>query len=175
MAKYGAEATEKAYELYMIQQLPMKDVVRKMKEDYPVFGMSTLSKWREDKTLDWTGRYDKHRKELAAKSDKALVKQITPIATAIQEIREQTYQQIIAILNSGKSPINEKNFGMVLQAFVKLADLETRKTGGGKETPVKDVISVIFMVLEKSPAFGPVFQAHKNEIVDAIYEEIETK
>jgi len=51
--------------------------------------------------------------------------------------------------------------------------MENKMSGGGKSgTPVKEVMTVIFMMLEKNPNIGPVLRQYKQEIEDAIFKEI---
>jgi hypothetical protein len=172
MAKYGAEAQEKAYELMMIRQLPFMDVVRQMREEYPTFAKGTLTKWKNDVRLDWAGRYERHRRAIAEKSDAERVKQIKPVLHTIQDIRESVYNQLVEFLK-GKRVITDKNVGLVLSSFVKLSDLEYKMTGGRRtSTPVNQVVQILIMVLEKNKNVGPVIKAHRNEIIEAVFEEI---
>lgn len=182
MGKHAIEVQERAYELYMVERRPFSQVVQMLRGEFGVFSGGTLTKWSHDPRLDWDGRYAEYRLALEKAADKKRVKEITPIATAIQEIREDTYQQLRIILKLGeadengnvKSPIDAKNIGKVLEAFVKLADLEIRKVGDGRrnQVPIIQVVQVIFDVIEKTPGVGPVFAAHRQHITEAIFEEI---
>jgi hypothetical protein len=172
MAKYGPDAQETAYQLMMIQQKPFPEVIKIMRETYPTFSKGTLTKWRNDVMLDWAGRYEKHRSAIAAKTDKELARQVKPILGTIQELREKVFTQLVEYLE-GKNIITDKNVAHVLASFVKLGDLEFKMTGGAQpSTPVSQVVKVLIMVIEKNPNIGPVFRAHKDEIIDAVFEEI---
>lgn len=185
MGRHGVEVQERAYDLYMVQRMPFRQVVQALRAEYGTFSGGTLTKWSHDPALDWDGRYAEYRLALEKKADKLRVKEITPIATAIQEIREDTYQQLRLILKLGevdengntKNPIDSKNLGKVLEAFVKLADLEIKKIGDGRKNQVAviQVITVIFDVIEKTPGLGPVFSAHRQQITEAIFEEIKSE
>ncbi|MBA7529774.1 hypothetical protein ES705_21973 [subsurface metagenome] len=168
--KYGAEAQEKAYQLFKIQQLPFDMVIKKMREEYPTFSKGTLTKWR--KVLAWDDRYGNFCKDLAAINDKELVKKIKPIVYAIESIREEVYDKLIDCLKK-KDIVTEKNFGYVLAAFVRMGELEYKMKGGRQSLPpVKQVVNVILMALEKNPVVGPIIAANKSQIEDAIFEEI---
>ena len=177
MGKYGAEAQEKAYELFMMQRKPFQEVMRQMKAEFPSFSKGTLTKWINDKGLDWSGRYRKYCDALAEKNDAVRVKAITPMITAVQDIREETYKQIMKILEKTNEKeetlVSEKNLANVLKAFAELAQIELRMTGSGSRTPVNQVINVIFMVIENDPNIGPVFKQYKNKLQSAIIAEIE--
>lgn len=185
MGKHPLAVQERAYELYMVQRLPFQRVVQMLRSEFGSFSGGTLTKWSHDERLDWDGRYAEYRLQVAKEADKKRVKEITPIATAIQEIREDTYQQLKTILKLGepdengdvRNPIDSKNLGQVLQAFTRLVDLEMRRVGDGKtpQVGVVQVINVIFQVIEKTPGVGPVFSAHRKEIAEAVFEEIESK
>lgn len=169
MSKYGAEIQEKAYDLFMIQQLSFMDVIRKMH-----ISKGTLTKWKNDPKLDWEGRYSKHCEAIAEKNDAERIKKIKPILYTIQDIREKVYNELITFLEKGDT-ITDKNLGLVLSSFVKMGDLEYRISGGNRAmTPVRQVINVLIMVLEKNPNVGPVIAAHKSEIEEAIFEEIKS-
>jgi len=173
MAKYNAEAQEKAYDLRMIQQLSFLEVWRKMREKYPTFSKGILTKWLNDPNLDWEGRYNEYCRAIVKKNDEERVKQIVPIVTAIEDIRDKVYNKLVTFLGAEKTVITEKNIGLVLSSFVKMGDLEYKIKGGKHSmTPVKQVINVIIMALEKNPNIGPVIKAHRGEIVDAVFEEI---
>jgi len=173
--KFNAEAQEQAYDLMMVQQMPFTTVVKRMREIYGKFAAGTLSKWKNDTALDWEGRYRKYCEELAAKNDKLRVKEITPMISAIQEIRENIFKQLVTVFEEGNKKITTKNLGSVLLAFTKLADLEYRMSGRGKgnQEPIQKVVNMIFMVLENNPNIRPVIQAHKHELVEAITMQIE--
>ena len=172
MAKYDAEAKEKAYELLMIQAVPHQVVVRIMKEDYPTFATNTLTSWRHDPKLNWTGRYQSYCEAIAAKNDKELIRSVKPILSTIQEIREKVYNKLVKFLERD-DVITEKNIGFVLSSFVKMADLEFKIAGGGRSSPpVKEVMMVVFMMLEKHPKIGPEMRMYKHEIEEAVYKEI---
>jgi hypothetical protein len=185
LGKHSVEVQERAYDLYMVQRTPFHRVVQMLRDEFGSFSSGTLTKWSHDADLDWDGRYAEYRLRVAQEADKRRVKDITPIATAIQEIREDTYQQLRIILQLGepdkdgnvKSPIDSKNLGKVLEAFVKLADLEMRRIGDGRrnQVGVVQVITVIFDVIEKTPGVGPVFAAHRQQITEAIFEEIKSE
>jgi hypothetical protein len=182
MGKHPVEVQERAYELHMVQQIPYQKVVKILKEEFGSFAWGTLVKWRHNTDLDWEGRYREYCKNVAAATDKALVKKITPITTCIQEIREDTYQQLKTLLTLGLQDkdgypvpiIDAKNLGQVLQGFTRLVDLEMRRMGDGKtqQAGIVQVINVIFTVIENTPGVGPVFKAHRKQITDAVYEEI---
>ncbi len=182
MGKHGLEVQEKAYEMYMVQRMAFHRVVEALRREYGTFSSGTLTKWSHDPALDWNGRYAEYRLQVAKEADKKRVTEITPIATCIQEIREDTYQQLKAILKLGQTdkdgkpifPIDAKNLGQVLQGFTKLVDLELRKVGDGsaQKFGVAQVINVIFTVIERTEGVGPVFTAHRKEIAEAIFEEI---
>jgi len=173
MAKYKAEAQEKAYDLKMIQQFSFLEVWKRMREEYPTFSKGTLTKWMNDPNLDWEERYNKYCRALATKNDEKRVKQIVPIVTAIEDIRDKVYNNLVTFLGTENVVITEKNIGLVLSSFVKMGDLEYKIKGGSHSTtPVKQVINVLIMVLEKNPNVGPVIKAHKQEIEEAIFEEI---
>ena len=172
MSKCPPEVREKAYDLFMIQQLPYEEAVRKMREEYPTFAKNNLTKWKNDPELNWEGRYKEYCKALAIKSDKERVKKIKPMVYCIEEIRDKLYDQLIAFLEKGDC-LTVKNIGLVLTAFVRLGDLEYKMKGGRHSmTPVQQVINIIIMALEKNPNVGPVIKAHKHEIIDAVFEEI---
>lgn len=177
--KYGPEVQERAYELRMLEGLSTRAATQKMRETWPKFDYRLLRKWEADPVLDWNGRYAEHRRKLAAKSDEARLKAMTPIMEAVQTVREELYQKVIGILRlkDGQNPVNEKNLAQVLRAFNDLCDMELRRIGGGPDMrkPLVEVIEVIFMVIERTPNVGPVFKAHRREIVDAVYEIIEEK
>lgn len=182
MGKHAIEVLERAYELYMVQQTPHHKAVAMLRQEFGTFSSGTLTKWSHDEGLDWAGRYAKYRLALEREADKHRARDITPIATAIQEIREDTYQQLRIILKLGemdengntKNPIDSKNIGKVLEAFVKLADLEMKRVGNGRKNQIAvvQVVMVIFDVIEKTPGVGPVFAAHRQQITDAIFEEM---
>lgn len=171
VARYDAGAREKAYVLYKVQQLPIVTVVEKMQAGgYPTFGASTLCRWAKSGELNWDVRYRKYCEEIAAKNDTELVKQATPIVDALREIREKLYDQLRkAIEKDGM--INEKNIGLVLSSFVKMADLEHKMTGGaGTTSSPQQVVGFIIMVLEKDPVIGPHILTRKAAIEDAVFE-----
>ena len=173
--KYGAEAHEKAYELMMVQHLPFTDVIRKMREQYTTFSKGTLTKWKNSPKMDWEGRYQKYCDKLAEKSDKERLKKIKPIVEAIEEIRDGVYNQLVNALKSESTVITEKNIGLVLTAFARMGELEYKMKGGKRSyTPMKQVIGIIFMALEKNPNVGPIITSYKKEIEEAIFEEIQT-
>lgn len=173
MSKYGAEVQEKAYELYMVQQLSFLDTLKKMREEYPKFSKGTLTKWKNDPVLEWEGRYAKYARELAEKNDIERAKKITPILHTIQDIREQVYLKLIDFLEKS-DVITDKNIGHVLSSFVKMGELEYKMTGGTQSgTPVKQVINVLLMVIEKNPNVGPVFKAYKSEIENSVFKMIQ--
>ena len=172
MAKYDAAAKEKAYELLMIQAVPHQVVVREMKKNYPTFATNTLTSWRHDPKLNWEGRYQNYCQAIAARTDKELVKSIKPVLHTIQDIREKVYNKLVKFLERD-DVITERNIGLVLSSFVKMADLEFKIAGGGKSSPpVKEVMAVVFMILERHSKIGPEMRMYKNEIEDAIYKEI---
>ena len=172
MKKYTEDAKEKAYEFFKIQGLSFLKVIEKMREEYPTFSKGTLTKWKNDPVLDWNGRHRKFCQALTEQKDKELLKQFKPILRTIQDIREKVYDQLIKVLNKG-DVVNEKNIGYVLSSFVKMGELEHKMTGGHQTAPpVKQVINVILMVLERDPHFGPLLKMHKNTIEDAIFKEI---
>ena len=70
MGKYKAEVQEKAYELFMIQQLSFLEVMKRMREAYQTFSKNTLTKWKNDPKLGWEGRYEQYCRALAEKSDR---------------------------------------------------------------------------------------------------------
>ena len=175
MAKYNSEAQEKAYDLKMIQQLSFLEVWRKMREEYPTFSKGILTKWLNDPNLDWECRYNAYCRTIVEKNDKERVKQIVPIVTAIEDIRDKVYNKLVTFLKTENIVITEKNIGLVLSSFVKMGDLEYKIKGGGNSiTPVKQVINVLIMVLEKNPNIGPIIKAHKHEIEEAIFAEIKS-
>ena len=172
MKKYTEEAKEKAYEFFKIQGLSFLKVIEKMREEYPTFSKGTLTKWKNDPELDWNGRHRKFCQALAVKRDEERLKQFKPILRTIQDIREKVYDQLITALGKGEV-VNDKNIVYVLSSFVKMAEMESKLTGGGKTvTPVIEVVMVILTVLERDPHFGPLLKTHKNTIEDAIFEEI---
>jgi len=175
MAKYGHEAKEKAYELWYIQRLPFTKVIARMREEYPTLAYNTLTKWSKDRRLAWDIRYDEYCRTLERQADKKRVKEMVPIVTAIEEIREKVYNQLVSCLEKNADVVTEKNIGLVLASFVRLGELEYRMKGKSSDTPYKKVINVLILALEKNPNIGPLIKAHKNEIVDAIIEEIKTK
>jgi len=173
MSKYKAEVQEKAYELFMIQQLSFTEVMKRMREGYPTFAKNTLTKWKNDSKLGWAGRYDQYCRALAEKSDKERIKKIKPIVEVIEDIRDKIYERLLTALKRDNI-VTEKNIGLVLSAFVRMSDLEYKMKGGRQfQTPAKQVINIILAVLEKNPRVGPAIKASKREIVDAIFEEIE--
>ena len=174
MGKYAYQVTEEAYELLMIQGLKVREVVRRMREKHPTFCWRTLSKWKKDKELDWEGRHREHCKATAKKADADRVKKFTSIISAVKEVREETYLKLVTILKKDAS-ITEKNLGLVMNAFTRLIDLEIKLTGKQQtETPIKQVVYIILMALEKNPTVGPMIVAHKKEIEEAIFEEIQS-
>lgn len=175
MGKYGAEAQEKAYELMMVQQLSFMEVIQRMREEYPTFSKGTLTKWKNSQKLDWEGRYQKYCDKLAEVSDKERLKKVKPIVQAVEEIRDGVYNQLVTALKSESTVITEKNIGLVLTAFARMGELEYKMKGGKRSyTPMKQVIGIIFMALEKNPNVGPVITAYKKEIEEAIFEEIQS-
>lgn len=185
MGKHPVEVQERAYDLYMVKQTPFSRVVEMLRTEYGSFASGTLTKWAHDPNLNWAGRYAEYRLAVAKAADAARVKEITPILTAIQEIREATYQQLRTILLLGQTDkdgnpvalITPNNVAKIVQAFTQLADLELRKTGGGRgnSAGIEQVINVIIAVIERTPNVGPVFAAHRGEIVDAVFKEIEAE
>ena len=181
--RYGPEGQERAYEMLMIEGKPCAEVVRRIRETCPKFSHTQLYRWKHDAKLDWDGRSERYRREIAEKNDLERVKAMTPIMTSVQTIREETYLLLLDILQlkdkDGKrvNPIDGKNIGQVMKAFVQLADMELRRfgTGSGKQASVEQVIQVIFMAIERTPNVGPVFLAHRQEITDAVFEIIEEK
>jgi len=172
MAKYGPEAQEKAYELLMIRRLPFLTAIERMREEYPTFSRGTLTKWKNSAELNWEGRYRAYCEEIQRKTDKELVKQFTPVLKTIQEIREKVYEKLVAFLE-GSDVITDKNVAHVLSSFVKMGELEHKLTGGGSTgAPVKNVVNILLMVIEKNPKVGPMFKAYRQEIIDAVFEEL---
>jgi mevalonate kinase len=176
MNKYDAEAYDKAYQLIMVEARPMDEVLMVMREDYPKLSRATLYRWKRRKRTDWEERYKNYCTALEAKTDKELLKQYTPMLKTIQEVREKVYDRLIGALGN-TDIINDKNIGKVLYSFAKLGELEYKMTGGGRgeSPPVKQVIGVIFMVLERDPVVGPALKTNRDSIVDAIFEEIKSE
>ena len=176
MAKYGPEVQEKAFELFKIQGLPFMQVIKEMRKEYPTFCKGILTKWKNDTVLDWEGRYYRHCQTIAKKNDEERVKQFKPVLQTIQDIREEVYNQLVDFLKKQKGVITDTNIGHVLSSFVKLGELEYKMTGGGQTmTPVKQVINVLLLVIEKNPNVGPVFQAYKHEIEEAVFEMLKSE
>jgi hypothetical protein len=181
--RYGPEVQERAYELLMIQGMPCAEVVRTIRQTCPKFSHTQLYRWKNDMRLDWEGRAERHRRQIAEAHDAERLKQLTPIMTTIQTIREETYKRLLEILQlrdeNGKpvNPIDSKNIGQVMKAYVQLVNLEMQMTGGGTErrASIEQVIGVIFMAIERTPNVGPVFAAHRQEITDAVFEIIDDK
>jgi len=181
--RYGPDVQERAYEMLMIEGKPCAEVVRRIRETCPKFSHTQLYRWKHDKALDWDGRAERYRREIAEKSDAERLKNITPIMTAVQTIREETYLRLIDLFKlkdkdgNPTNPIDAKNIGQVMKAFVQLADMEMRRfgAGSGRQASVEQVIQVIFMAIERTPNVGPVFAAHRQEITDAVFEIIEEK
>jgi len=175
MSKCPPEVKERAFELFMIQQLPYEETIRRMREEFPKFAKNNLTKWKNDPELNWEGRYKKYCKALAVKSDKERVKKIKPMVEAIEEIRDKVYDQLITCLKKDDL-ITDKNIGLVLSAFARLGGLEYKMKGKKHSAaPIRQVINVLIMVLEKNPNVGPVIAAHKHEIEEAIFEEIKSE
>lgn len=177
MSKYGAEVQEKAYELLMIQQLPFQKAMRRMRDEYPTFSGGTLSRWKNDPVLNWEGRYRNYCDKLAERNDLERLRRIKPIVHAVQEIRDDVYNQLVRymkiLVTKKENSINEKNLAQVLTAFSRLVEIEYQMTGGDKSpNQIKNVINIIFIALEKNPTVGPVIRAHKTEIEEAIFEMI---
>ncbi|OPL13696.1 MAG: hypothetical protein AVO39_10180 [delta proteobacterium MLS_D] len=176
MGKYKAEVKEKAYELFMIQQMPFLRVVDMMKQDYPTFSKGTLTKWKNDPKLDWEGRYQTYCTAIAIRNDAELAKKTRPILDTLRITRQKVFEEIKDLFDDKTRVINEKNIGLVLSSFVRMCDLEVKMTGGAQnQTSAAQIVQVIIMVLEKDPNVGPVLTAHKTNIVDAIFEEIKEK
>jgi hypothetical protein len=179
MPRYSPEAKERAYLLLMIEGCTQKETIRRMREEYPAFSQTVLYRWKRDAKLNWKGRCEEYQRQIAKKNDEAMVKAVTPILTAIQTIREETYLRLVEILKlkEGQNPISEKNFAGVLRAFTELADMELRRAGSGPggRTSIEQVVMVIFAVIERTPNVGPIFAAHRREIAEAVYEIIEDK
>ena len=178
MAKYGHEVKEEAYVLWYIQQLPFTTVLKKMREKYPHLAKNTLTNWRKDTNLAWDIRYDEYCRTLQQIADEERVKEMVPIVTAIEDIRDKVYNKLVTFLNAaeGTAVITDKNFGFVLSSFAKLGELENKMKGkGSPATPVKQVINVVIMALEKNPNVGPLIKAHKHEIEEAIIEQIKAQ
>ena len=172
MPRYDADVQEKAYQLHMVQQLTIRETVETLRQERPSFSQGRLSKWKADPVMDWDGRYQRYLRAVQEKTDKALVKKITPIVTVIQDIREKVYD---ALKNVNYSKLlDEKSIGPVLSAFVKLGDLELKLTGGKKDvTPVTQVVHMLLIVLERDPVLGPLLSKRKMEISEAVFEMIE--
>jgi len=172
MHKYAAEVQEKAFELHVVKRLTVAETVRKMREEYPKFAQNTLSHWIKDPVLNWQARYEKYLVKVGEKNDKDRARKVKPIVRAVEEIRDDVYKQLIKALHD-TDLINERNIGVVLSSFAKLGELEYRIKGGRHAmTPVKEVIGIIFMILEKNPNVRPVITAYRREIEKAIFEEI---
>lgn len=171
MPKYDADVQEKAYQLHMIEQKTIKDTVAIMKHEHPAFSHNPLLRWKASPVLDWDGRYQRYIRAAQDKTDKALMKKITPIINVIQEIREQTYLVLREVIR--RESVTEKNLGPVLMAFVKMGELEFKMTGGSKSnTPINHVVNMLIMVLEKDPVLGPLLSTRKIEISEAVFEMI---